>query len=148
VSLFETRLTRFLEGLDQPWGIDPFSTKYWEPEPVKAAKGKAPKAVKAEDDAKLPPSAPANAFAALGGAAGSSSAPGKLVKPELLNDVKKAILDNKALSKVGIVDFIFHQFKDQASRLEVKNTIEHVAEKKGTGRTKEWELKPGHEITL
>ncbi|EHK26139.1 uncharacterized protein TRIVIDRAFT_188521 [Trichoderma virens Gv29-8] len=82
------------------------------------------------------------------GAAGSTSAPGKLVKPELLNEIKKAILDNKALSKVGIVDFIFHQFKDSASRLEVKNTIEHVAEKKGTGRTKEWELKPGHEITL
>ncbi|ETS03133.1 hypothetical protein M419DRAFT_34802 [Trichoderma reesei RUT C-30] len=148
LTLSDNKMEFIHEGLDQPWGIDPFSTKYWEPEPVKAAKGKAPKAVKAEDDAKLPPSAPANAFAALGGAAGSSSAPGKLVKPELLNDVKKAILDNKALSKVGIVDFIFHQFKDQASRLEVKNTIEHVAEKKGTGRTKEWELKPGHEITL
>ncbi|KAL7945594.1 chromatin assembly factor 1 subunit A domain-containing protein [Trichoderma barbatum] len=136
------------EGLDQPWDIDPFSTKYWEPEPAKIAKGKTPKAIKTENDTKAPPPAPTNAFAALGGAASSSSAPGKLVKPELLNEVKQAILDNKALSKVGIVDFIFHQFKDSASRLEVKNTIEHVAEKKGAGRTKEWELKPGHEITL
>lgn len=148
LSLSEVRLTYPLERLDQPWGIDPFSTRYWEPEPVKAAKGKAPKAIKTEDVAKPSPSTPANAFAALGGAGGPNSAPGKLVKPELLNDIKRAILDNKALSKVGIVDFIFHQFKDQASRLEVKNTIEHVAEKKGTGRTKEWELKPGHEITL
>ncbi|KAL6831156.1 chromatin assembly factor 1 subunit A domain-containing protein [Trichoderma sp. SZMC 28015] len=136
------------EGLNQLWDIDPFSTRYWEPEPSKVAKSKAPKAIKAENDAKAPPPAPTNAFAALGGAAGSTSTPGKLVKPELLNEIKQAILDNKALSKVGIVDFIFHQFKDSASRLEVKNTIEHVAEKKGAGRAKEWELKPGHEITL
>ncbi|KAL6910743.1 chromatin assembly factor 1 subunit A domain-containing protein [Trichoderma evansii] len=137
------------EGFDMQWDIDPFSTKYWEPEPVtKAVKSKAPKTTKSEGDTKALPPVPTNAFAALGGASGLNSAPGKLVKPELLNDVKQAILDNKALSKVGIVDFIFHQFKDNASRLEVKNTIEHVAEKKGAGRVKEWELKPGHEITL
>jgi chromatin assembly factor 1 subunit A len=137
------------EGFDMQWDIDPFSTKYWEPEPApKVAKGKAPKTVKSENDAKTLPPVPTNAFAALAGAGNSNSAPGKLVKPELLNDVKQAILDNKALSKVGIVDFIFHQFRDSASRLEVKNTIEHVAEKKGAGRIKEWELKPGHEITL
>jgi chromatin assembly factor 1 subunit A len=144
-TCFQAKLTHSLEGLDQLWDIDPFSTKYWEPEPSKAAKAKAPKAIKSENDAKAPPPVPTNAFAALGG---SNSAPGKLVKPELLNDVKQAILDNRALSKVGIVDFIFHQFKDSASRMEVKNTIEHVAEKKGAGRAKEWELKPGHEITL
>ncbi|UKZ46327.1 hypothetical protein TrVGV298_000528 [Trichoderma virens] len=147
-ALNENKMEFIHEGLDQLWDIDPFSTKYWEPEPSKVAKGKTPKTIKPENDAKAPPPVPTNAFAALGGAAGSTSAPGKLVKPELLNEIKKAILDNKALSKVGIVDFIFHQFKDSASRLEVKNTIEHVAEKKGTGRTKEWELKPGHEITL
>ncbi|KAH6611281.1 chromatin assembly factor 1 subunit a [Trichoderma cornu-damae] len=145
-ALNDNKMEFIHEGLDQPWDIDPFSAQYWEPEPSsKAAKGKAPKAIKSESDAKAPPPAPTNAFAALGG---SSSTPGKLVKPELMNDIKQAILDNKALSKVGIVDFIFHQFKDSASRVEVKNTIEHVAEKKGAGRTKEWELKPGHEITL
>ncbi|KAL7790896.1 chromatin assembly factor 1 subunit A domain-containing protein [Trichoderma ceciliae] len=136
------------EGLDQLWDIDPFSAKYWEPEPSKVVKGKTPKAIKSEIDAKPTLPAPTSAFAALGSTGGSNSAPGKLVKPELMNDVKQAILDNKALSKVGIVDFIFHQFKDSASRTEVKNTIEHVAEKKGPGRAKEWELKPGHEITL
>lgn len=72
----------------------------------------------------------------------------KLVKSELMNDIKRAILDNKALSKVGIIDFIFHQFRDSVSRAEVKNTIEMVAEKKGAGRSKEWDLKPGHEIKL
>lgn len=145
----QTALIYFIEGFDMHWDIDPFSTKYWEPEPVtKAAKGKAPKTIKAENDAKALPPVPTNAFAALGSAGSANSAPGKLVKPELLNGVKQAILDNKALSKVGIVDFIFHQFRDSASRLEVKNTIEHVAEKKGAGRIKEWELKAGHEITL
>lgn len=95
-----------------------------------------------------PPPAPTNAFAALDGGAANVSAPTKLVKAELLNDFKRAILDNKALSKVGIIDFIFHQFRNSVSRAEVKNTLEHVAEKKGAGRSKEWDLKPGHEIVL
>lgn len=95
-----------------------------------------------------PPPAPTNAFAALDGSAANVSAPTKLVKAELLNDFKRAILDNKALSKVGIIDFIFHQFRNSVSRAEVKNTLEHVAEKKGAGRSKEWDLKPGHEIVL
>ncbi|GFP55421.1 chromatin assembly factor 1 subunit rlf2 [Trichoderma asperellum] len=149
LALHDKKMEFIHDGFDMQWDIDPFSTKYWEPEPVtKAAKGKAAKTVKSDNDAKALPPVPTNAFAALGSASGSNSAPGKLVKPELLNDVKQAILDNKALSKVGIVDFIFHQFRDSASRLEVKNTIEHVAEKKGAGRIKEWELKPGHEISL
>lgn len=93
-----------------------------------------------------PPPAPTNAFAALGAAAAATGAPAKLVKAELLNEFKQAILDNKALSKVGIIDFIFHQFRDDVSRAEVKNTLEHVAEKKGAGRSKEWDLKPGHGI--
>jgi chromatin assembly factor 1 subunit A len=96
-----------------------------------------------------PPPAPTSAFAALSGTPAAPAAT-KLVKKEILNDVKKAILDNKGLSKVGIVDFVFNQFRDNASRAEVKNTIELVAEnkKKGTGRHKEWDLKPGHEIAL
>lgn len=63
-----------------------------------------------------------------------------------MDDVKKAILENAALSKVGIIDFVFHQFRDNVSRAEVKNTLEHVAEKKGAGRQKAWALKPGHEL--
>ena len=49
---------------------------------------------------------------------------------------------------VGIVDFIFNQFRDSVSRAEVKNTLELVAEKKGQGRAKTWALKPGHEVTF
>lgn len=94
-----------------------------------------------------PPPAPANAFAALSSGS-ADNGPVKLVKTELMNDVKKAILQNKALSKVGIIDFIFQQFRDRVSRIEVKNTLELIAEKKGTGKTKEWDLKPGYEISL
>lgn len=122
-------------------GLDPWSTAYWEQEPKQVTKQATEKGA-----AKMPPPpAPANALAALAGAA--PAAPTKLVKTEIMNDVKKAILDNKLLSKVGIVDFVFQQFRNSATRAEVKNTIELVAEKQGSGRTKEWTLKPEHGIS-
>lgn len=95
-----------------------------------------------------PPPAPVNAFAALGTNLGvGTNAAAKVVKSDIMDGVKKSILANKALSKAGIVDFVFQQFRDNATRTEVKNTIELVAErKKGTGKVKEWDLKPGHEI--
>ncbi|KAG5973304.1 hypothetical protein E4U58_005347 [Claviceps cyperi] len=141
------------ERLDHQWGIDPFSTQYWEPEtpakPSAAAAAALWAAASSGTNKMAPPPAPANAFAALGTAfPAATNTAGKLVKAELMNDVKQAILDNRALSKVGIIDFIFHQFRENVSRAEVKNTLELVAEKKGTGRAKEWDLKPGHEILL
>ncbi|KAF7558679.1 hypothetical protein G7046_g5478 [Stylonectria norvegica] len=134
-------LTGILEGLEHTWGIDPFSTQYWEPEP----KAKAPKSTSTSDaGTKMPPPpAPSNAFAALAG--GATDAP-KMVKPEILTDFKQAVLDNKELSKAGILAVVFQQFRDNASRTDVKNTLEHVAERTGKGRQKIWELKPGHEI--
>lgn len=92
-----------------------------------------------------PPAAPANAFAALSGAA-SGGAGVKLVKPEIINNLKQAIVDNKTLSKAGIIEVLYAQFRTRASRNEVKNTIETVAEKTGSGRAKEWVLKAGHEL--
>ncbi|KAG6029434.1 hypothetical protein E4U41_000345 [Claviceps citrina] len=143
------------EGLGHDEAIDPFSTQYWESEtkakPAKACKSAAAASSSTRSSAiKMPPPpAPVSAFAALQGDAGNAAAAAtKLVKAELMNEVKQAILDNKALSKVGIIDFIFHQFRDNVSRAEVKNTLELVAEKKGAGRSKEWDLKPGHEISL
>ncbi|KAM3532912.1 hypothetical protein MY4038_003825 [Beauveria bassiana] len=123
--------------------IDPFATSYWQPEP-KAAPVMTVTTSTAEK--MPPPPTPANAFAALN-ASSTESAPVKIVKAEIMNDVKRAILQNKALSKVGIIDFIFQQFRDRASRTEVKNTLELVAEKKKAGKMNEWDLKPGHEIT-
>lgn len=150
-GLAEHSLIRILEGLEQTWGIDPFSTQYWEPEP-KIKPGKKAQVTTADSSTKMaPPPPPANAFAALtAGASGASGASGsdslKLVKSEIMNGLKQAILDNKALSKVGIIDFLYHQFRDDVSRTEVKNTLELVAEKVGAGRQKAWTLKPGHEI--
>jgi chromatin assembly factor 1 subunit A len=136
------------DGLERHEGIDPFSTSYWETE--KKAKASKSAVAAPEKSAMPPPPAPSDAFAALTGSSGAANgapAPLKLVKDEILNDVKRAIVENKAMSKVGIVDFIFHKFREASiSRAEVKNTVEYVAEKRGTGRTKEWELREGHEI--
>lgn len=145
LDILELKMEIMLGQDERPSSIDPWSCVYWAPEPKKPE----PKKQTTETNATmLPPPAPANAFAALGGATATAPASIKLVKADILNDVKKAILDNKALSKVGIVDFVFQQFRDSASKMEVKNTIEHVAERvKGSGKTKEWGLKSGHEIT-
>lgn len=143
--VYEHKMEFMHDGLPQSWGIDPFSTEYWEPE----NKTKTTKATKtAESGTKMPPPpTPTNAFAAItGGSSASGGDAPKLVKSELMDDVKRAILDNKALSKVGIIDFVFHLFREHVSRIEVKNTIELVAEKTGKGRSKEWALKHGHEI--
>ncbi|KAG5953863.1 hypothetical protein E4U53_001311 [Claviceps sorghi] len=156
-TVYEHRMEFIHEGLEEHGGIDPFSTQYWDTETkVKPAKTAGTAAASLASSATStatkmpPPAASSNAFAALNGDAGNAAAAAtaaKLVKAELLNDVKRAILDNKALSKVGIIDFIFHQFReDKVSRAEVKNTLELVAEKKGAGRAKEWDLKPGHEL--
>ncbi|ODA79843.1 hypothetical protein RJ55_05440 [Drechmeria coniospora] len=139
----EHRMEFLHAALRPSWGIDPWSGQYWETEqtgkPVKVAAA-------AEAAVKMaPPPAPCNAFATLGAKTGPAAG-AKLVKSELMDDVKRAILNNKALSKVGIIDFIFHQFRDNVSRAEVKNTIELVAEKTGSGRSKEWTLRPGHEV--
>ncbi|KAF5719020.1 chromatin assembly complex subunit p90 [Fusarium mundagurra] len=146
--IYDHRMEFMHDGLQQTWGIDPFSTEYWEPE-VKNKTLKPTKTTAASDGSSKmpPPPTPANAFSALTGSNGNTGGdPPKLVKSELLDDVKRAILSNKALSKVGIIDFLYHQFRDDVSRTEVKNTVELVAEKIGKGRSKEWALKSGHEI--
>lgn len=113
--------------------IDPWSAQYWEPEQKKRAKS--------EEAAKMaPPPAPSNAFEGM--RKGTEAETPKLVKQELWDDMKRVILDHKALSKGSIVDIIFHQFGNSVSRVEVKNTIERIAEKKGPGRSKEWHIKP------
>ena len=139
-----------VEGLEQHWGINPWSDAYWEPDVKTRATRATTKATQAgtEKVAKMaPPPAPTNAFAALKGEPGPGTGAGKLVKAELMNDLKETILANKALSKLGMIEVIFNQFRvANVSRAEVKNTIEHVAEKKGSGRLKEWELREGHDI--
>ncbi|KAH6987748.1 chromatin assembly factor 1 subunit A-domain-containing protein [Ilyonectria sp. MPI-CAGE-AT-0026] len=143
-TVYDHRMEFMHDGLEQSWGIDPFSTEYWEPEP----KTKTAKVSKSgESTTKMPPpSAPTNAFAALAGGTPAADAP-KLVKNEIMDDVKRAILNHSALSKVGMEDVVFQMFRTNASRTEVKNTLVHVAERQGKGRQKTWVLKPGHGIT-
>ncbi|TQV98939.1 hypothetical protein V2A60_007365 [Cordyceps javanica] len=143
----EHKMEIILDIFHNTASIDPFATSYWEPEPKPVSLAKVTPTTATTAQKMPPPPAPANAFAALTGGS-TDGAPAKLVKAELMNDIKRAILQNKALSKVGIIDFIFHNFRDKVSRTEVKNTLELVAEKKGTGKMKEWDLKPGHEISL
>ncbi|KIL91473.1 hypothetical protein FAVG1_05089 [Fusarium avenaceum] len=147
--VYEHRMEFIHDGLEQTWGIDPFSTQYWEPEiKTKITKPTKPTPASETTNKMPPPPTPSNAFSALTGSNNNAGGDAlKLVKSELLDDVKRAILNNKALSKVGIIDFLYHQFRDNVSRTEVKNTVEMVAEKTGKGRSKEWALKSGHEIT-
>lgn len=140
----DNKMEMILDTFYQNATIDPFATLYWEPDP-KPVPVKVTLTVQAEK--MPPPPTPANAFTGRSGGSAESSQT-RLVKAELMNDIKKAILQNKALSKAGIIDFLFQNFRDSVSRVEVKNTLELVAEKKGTGRVKEWDLKPGHEISL
>ncbi|KPM43982.1 hypothetical protein AK830_g2499 [Neonectria ditissima] len=143
-TTYDHRMEFIHDAFEQGCSIDPFSTEYWEPE----QKSKTAKTSKSGETATKmpPPSAPANAFVALAGGATTDGL--KLVKSELMDDVKKAILDNAALSKIGILDVIYYQFApNKVSRTEVKNTLERVAERKGQGRQKAWALKPGHEIS-
>lgn len=123
-------------------GLDPWSRQYWEPE----QRGKTAKGGDADEGAKMrPPPAPVSALKAIGRVFEAETP--KLVKKELMDDVKRVILDNKELSKASIIDIIFHRFRDDVSRAEVKNTIELIAEKKkGMGRGKEWDLKPQFKV--
>ncbi|PHH72098.1 hypothetical protein CDD83_5033 [Cordyceps sp. RAO-2017] len=94
------------DGLKRTCGIDPWSTQYWEPEPKRNATKNA-KAAGGGGAVMAPPPAPGSAFDAP---ASSSSGPEpKLVKAELLDDVKRLILANKELSKMSVIDIIFHQ---------------------------------------
>ena len=66
-------------------------------------------------------------------------------QPELLPDIKKAILEHQGLSKVGIVEIISHQFA-AVTKAEAKAVLDFVAERRGTGKEKKWELREGKEL--
>ena len=118
-----------------------------------------------------PPPAPTDAFAALGAGAAASSksdpassassssstaaAPaaadansGKAVDPkkvgvaaEFLPDLKKSILQYAKLSKLGIVEILSVEFVGKCTKGQIKNSLEALAERTGTGLNKTWKLK-------
>ncbi len=113
-----------------------------------------------------PPPAPADAFAALGagassatstapattaaaGASASDTATGKAadakkaagIAAEFVPDFKKAVLQYAKLSKLGIVEILSVEFAGKCTKSQIKNSLEALAERTGTGQQKTWKLK-------
>ncbi|RDA90721.1 hypothetical protein CP533_4038, partial [Ophiocordyceps camponoti-saundersi (nom. inval.)] len=132
-------------GLTQDWGIDPWSAQYWETE-EKRRSPKTGKSAKGASKMAPPKTQAANALNSLRD--GEDKAGTNMVKAEHLDQVKRLILQYRGMSKGAIIEFIHHEFlnrQDSVSRAEVKNTVEHIAEKKGR---QGWILRPGYEIKL
>ena len=132
------------ESLDHHSGIDPFSTKYWEP-PQPAVRADAAPSAPAGNTGLLmpPPSAPINAFQALGAPAKPGKDEVKLVSDEDLPKFKRLVIEHQKLSKVGLTDLLSHSF-DHVTKRQVENTLKLVAEK--PAKRGAWVLKAGHEI--
>lgn len=97
-----------------------------------------------------PPPIPTDAFAALTPGTSSNEKPKQMIDDaDLLKEIKEMIVAYRTLSKLGIVEIVYHETRGRATRAAVKNTINHIAEqtKAGKGRDKEWVFKPGHEIS-
>ncbi|CAI4212613.1 unnamed protein product [Parascedosporium putredinis] len=149
-------------------GIDPFSTQYWEPAPKpktgpsKAATSKATtsKAATSKKAMPPPPAPPSNAFEALSAKSGtkpgatpqastgtSGPATGSRCReagegggPRTACRIQKAVLANQKLSKMAIVEVLSVQI-DGLTKADAKVMLDQVAERRGPGRTKVWELK-------
>jgi len=108
-----------------------------------------------------PPAPPSNAFEALSAKSGTkpgatpqasagtsapatggpdAEKPAKAVDPDLLAEFKKAVLANQKLSKMAIVEVLSVQI-DGLTKADAKVMLDQVAERRGPGRTKVWELK-------
>ncbi|KAL0943397.1 chromatin assembly factor 1 subunit A [Colletotrichum truncatum] len=140
--------TSFKESLDRHSGIDPFSTKYWEPEPkpkaAKATKDKASKEKASKEKVVAESSTPANAFQALGAKNNAQSLPKKLLENNHLQELKKVIQANPKIAKGGLIDLSYVALAHaKISRSEIKEAIATIAERSGgQGRAGTWVLKP------
>ncbi|KAL5614564.1 hypothetical protein BROUX41_004667 [Berkeleyomyces rouxiae] len=161
-GLYTYRMEFVLDSIAPTGSIDPFSTEYWEP----AVKRTRPPTTGPSTNSKMlppPPSAPANAFEALvtngkanytasstatnnamatapDGSATNAPQILELRRPELLPEIRKVIVDNAKLSKVGLIDVLFHQVEG-ITKGEAKMALDVLAVKVGAGRAKQWALK-------
>ncbi|KAF3804180.1 hypothetical protein GCG54_00000529 [Colletotrichum gloeosporioides] len=135
-TMYEHRMEFILESLDSHHSIDPFSTKYWEPEP----KQKAPKATAKTADT----SAPANAFQAIGAKNTPQSLPKKILENNVLQELKKVIQANPKIAKGGLIDLSYVALAHaKVSRNDIKEAITTIAERSGgQGRAGSWVVKP------
>lgn len=112
-----TKLTK-AEGIDPSGGIDPTSTSYWSPRK------------------KNTPTSANTAFDAL---KKDPEPKPQITRPELLPEFRKAVLANRKLSKLAIVEVLGVQFGG-LSKAETRAMLEFVAER-GHGKGKVWELR-------
>ncbi|CAK7224580.1 chromatin assembly factor-I (CAF-I) p90 subunit [Sporothrix curviconia] len=78
-----------------------------------------------------------------------TTAGGKAVDPkktvgvaaEFVPDLKKSILQYAKLSKLGIVEILSVEFTGKCTKSQIKNSLEALAERTGTGQNKTWKLK-------
>ncbi|CAK7271971.1 chromatin assembly factor-I (CAF-I) p90 subunit [Sporothrix epigloea] len=87
--------------------------------------------------------------AAPGAAAAATNATGKAVDPkktagiaaEFLSDFKKSIMQYAKLSKVGIIEILSVEFTGKCTKSQIKNSLEALAERTGTGQNKTWKFR-------
>ncbi|ERT01354.1 hypothetical protein HMPREF1624_02599 [Sporothrix schenckii ATCC 58251] len=82
--------------------------------------------------------APAAADANSGKAADPKKAG---VAAEFVPDLKKSILQYAKLSKLGLVEMLSVEFMGKCTKGQIKNSLEALAERTGTGINKTWRLK-------
>ncbi|CAK7207195.1 chromatin assembly factor-I (CAF-I) p90 subunit [Sporothrix eucalyptigena] len=102
------------------------------------------------------PSTPANPDVASTAGVSSTSAPASSttatskptdtkktagVATEFVPDLKKSILQYAKLSKLGIVEILSVEFMGKCTKAQIKNSLEALAERTGTGQNKTWKLK-------
>ena len=143
-----------LDTLDHHSEIDPFSTKYWEteqPKAPKAAIGEQQQTSSAPGDttgpkAMPPPPVPSDAFSVLtSSTANKGDAKKTMVPADVLPDFKRAILKYPKLSKLGLTEILSTEFT-KCTKVQVRASIEAIAERTGTGQDKTWKLKVGFEL--
>ncbi|KAK1658466.1 chromatin assembly factor 1 subunit A-domain-containing protein [Colletotrichum godetiae] len=164
-TVYEHRMEFILESLEHHHSIDPFSTKYWEPEPKpkpvgrppkdKAAKAQAtkdkPVKTQAAKDKPAADSKPVDAFKALtcGGTKSSvQSLPKKILENNNLEELKKVIEANPKIAKGGLVDLSYVALAHaKISRNDLKEAIAMIAEKVGgKGLAGSWAIKSGFDV--
>ncbi|GKT41151.1 chromatin assembly factor 1 subunit rlf2 [Colletotrichum spaethianum] len=138
--------TCFKETLDHRSGIDPFSTKYWEPEPKPKPAARPPK-----DKAAAELSKPSDAFKAISSpkaGGGVQSLPKKILENNNLQELKKVIEANPKIAKGGLIDLSYVALAHaKISRNDIKEAIAAVAEKVGgKGHAGSWTIKPGFDL--
>ncbi|KXH67192.1 chromatin assembly factor 1 subunit A [Colletotrichum salicis] len=154
-TVYEHRMEFILESLEHHHSIDPFSTKYWEPEPKPKPVGRPPKdkaaKTQAAKDKPAADSKPVDAFKALtcGGTKSSvQSLPKKILENNNLQELKKVIEANPKIAKGGLVDLSYVALAHaKISRNDLKEAIAMIAEKVGgKGLAGSWAIKSGFDV--